>query len=38
MKTYVVTSSVTFVPKNYDDFIAPLAKSPHVAGLIIIDN
>lgn len=38
MKTLLVTSAVTFVPDNYDDFVAPLAQSPHIEGLIIIDN
>lgn len=38
MKTLLVTSAVTFVPNNYDDFVAPCAQSPHIEGLIIIDN
>lgn len=38
MKTLLVTSSVTFVPDNYDGFILPMAKNPHVEGLIVIDN
>ena len=38
MKTLLVTSAVTFVPKNYDTFILAMAESPHVEGLLIVDN
>ncbi|MGZ3770201.1 MAG: formyltransferase family protein [Bdellovibrio sp.] len=38
MKTLLITSAVTFVPRNYDEFIAPMAENSHIAGLIIIDN
>lgn len=38
MKTVLVTSAVTFVPHNYDDFVISMAASPQISGLIIIDN
>lgn len=38
MKALVITSAVTFVPDNYDDLILGLAKSPHVQGLVVINN
>lgn len=38
MKTLLVTSRVTFVPNNYDDFILPLLESPWVHGLMVVDN
>ncbi len=38
MKALLVTSAVTFVPRNYDDFVLSLADDPRIAGLIIVDN
>ncbi|KYG66030.1 hypothetical protein AZI86_02890 [Bdellovibrio bacteriovorus] len=38
MRTWVVTSAVTFVPDNYEDLILPLAHDPHIEGLLILDN
>lgn len=38
MKTWLVSSAITFVPQNYDGFLRPLAQNPHVEGLIILDN
>ncbi|MBV2169532.1 MAG: hypothetical protein KUL82_12575 [Bdellovibrio sp.] len=38
MRTLLVTSAVTFVPKNYDGLVLPLAQNPHIEGLIVIDN
>lgn len=38
MRTWVVTSAVTFVPDNYEDLVLPLALDPHVEGLLILDN
>lgn len=38
MNAWLVTSAVTFVPKNYDGLVLPLAKDPHIQGLIVIDN
>lgn len=29
---------MTFVPDNYDGLVLPLADSPHVAGLLVLDN
>lgn len=38
MKTIVMTSALTFVPDNYDGFVLPLAQSPHVTGLVVLEN
>lgn len=38
MKTWIITSTLTFVPGNYTDLILPLAKHPEVAGLIMVEN
>lgn len=38
MKVLLITSELTFVPDNYDDFILPLLKSPHVQGLLLVQN
>lgn len=38
MNTIIITSSITFVPKNYRDFLSPLALNSHVKGIIIFDN
>lgn len=38
MKALVVTSRVTFVPRNYDILIAGLADCPQVGGLLVLDN
>lgn len=38
MKAWLVTSAVTFVPNNYDDFVLSMADCPQVAGLIVVDN
>ncbi|MGZ3779373.1 MAG: formyltransferase family protein, partial [Pseudobdellovibrionaceae bacterium] len=38
MKALLVTSAVTFVPENYEGFVAPLASNPQIDGLILIDN
>jgi methionyl-tRNA formyltransferase len=38
MRTLLITSAVTFVPRNYDDMIAGLAECPQVAGLLVLDN
>jgi folate-dependent phosphoribosylglycinamide formyltransferase PurN len=38
MKTFLVSSTVTFVPGNYEGFINHLAKSDRVHGLILIEN
>lgn len=38
MKVLVVTSQVTFVPRNYDDLIGGLAECPHVGGLLALNN
>lgn len=38
MKTLLATSALTFVPDNYDDLVLPLLESPHVGGLLLVDN
>lgn len=38
MRALLVTSAVTFVPENYDDFVLPMAEIPEVIGLLVIDN
>lgn len=38
MKTWLVTSAVTFVPNNYDDFVLSMADCDQIAGLIVVDN
>lgn len=38
MKALLVTSRVHFVPENYDEFVLPLLASPHVGGLLVVDN
>lgn len=38
MRTWLVTSAVTFVPDNYEDLVLPLAQNPHIEGLLILDN
>jgi methionyl-tRNA formyltransferase len=38
MKTLLVTSRITYVPKNYRDFTSCLALHPSVACLVIVDN
>lgn len=38
MNTLLVTSRVTFIPNNYNDFICSLASCRHISGLIILDN
>lgn len=38
MKCYIVSSTITFVPNNYEDFVIGIANNPHVQGLILIEN
>ena len=38
MRALLVTSAVTFVPRNYDDFVCAMAESPHVGGLLVLEN
>ncbi len=38
MKTLLVTSEVTFVPRNYDDVVIGLAACPQVGGLLVLRN
>lgn len=38
MRTWLVTSAVTFVPDNYEDLVLPLAQDPHIEGLLILNN
>lgn len=38
MKCYIVSSTITFVPNNYEDFVVGMAADPHVQGLILIEN
>lgn len=38
MKTWIVTSTLTFAPENYNGLILPLAKHPDVAGLVMVEN
>jgi methionyl-tRNA formyltransferase len=38
MKCVIVTSDVTYIPRNYSDFTKRLAENDHVVGLILISN
>jgi folate-dependent phosphoribosylglycinamide formyltransferase PurN len=38
MRVLLVTSAVTFVPNNYDDFVTAMAKDPRIVGLLVIEN
>ncbi|RME72134.1 MAG: hypothetical protein D6776_09310 [Planctomycetota bacterium] len=38
MRALLVTSRVTFVPRNYDDLVCGLADAPEVAALLELDN
>ncbi len=38
MRTVLVTSSLTFVPENYDRMVCEIAKHPDIVGLIVLDN
>lgn len=38
MKALLVTSSVTFVPKNYDELVIGLAECSEIGGLLILKN
>lgn len=38
LRALLVTSQVTFVPNNYDDLVIGLAKCPHIAGLLVLQN
>ncbi|WP_413560581.1 formyltransferase family protein [Bdellovibrio sp. HCB209] len=38
MKTFLVSSTVTFVPENYEAFVNSLADSDKIHGLILIEN
>ena len=38
MKALLVTSSVTFIPRNYDDLVCGVASCPEVGGLLVLDN
>jgi methionyl-tRNA formyltransferase len=38
MKVLIVTSQVTFVPRNYNDLVIGLAAHQHVAGMVEIKN
>lgn len=38
MRALIVTSSVTFVPENYNRLVCGLAQQPEVVGLIELDN
>jgi methionyl-tRNA formyltransferase len=38
VRAVLVTSRVTFVPDNYDGLVVAMAASPHVAGLLVLDN
>ncbi len=38
MRTVLVTSSLTFVPENYDRMVCEMAKHPDIVGLIVLDN
>ncbi len=38
MRTLLVTSQVTFVPRNYDDLIISLAAHSEICGLVVIQN
>lgn len=38
MRALLVTSQLTFVPRNYDDVAVGLAGCPHLAGLLVLRN
>ena len=38
MKALLVTSGVTFVPRNYDDLVVGMASCPQIGGLLVLDN
>ncbi len=38
MRCFIVSSTLTFVPENYEAFVTPLAENEHVAGLILVKN
>ncbi len=38
MRTVLVTSSLTFVPENYDRMVCEMAKHSDIVGLIVLDN
>lgn len=38
MKAWLVTSTLTFVPENYNRFILKIAQHPDIVGLIMIEN
>ncbi len=38
LRALLVTSRVTFVPENYSQLVCELAKAPHIAGCIVVDN
>jgi methionyl-tRNA formyltransferase len=38
LRALLVTSRVTFVPGNYDDLVCGIADSPHIVGLLELDN
>jgi methionyl-tRNA formyltransferase len=38
MKALLVTSQVTFVPRNYDDFVVGMATCPQIGGLLVLEN
>lgn len=38
MRTLIVTSSLTFVPENYDRMICSVIDHPSVIGIVVLDN
>ncbi len=38
MRALVVTSSITFVPENYNRLVCGLATHPHIVGMVELDN
>lgn len=38
MKCFIVSSTITFVPNNYDDFVIGSASNQYIQGLILIEN
>jgi len=38
VKTLLVTSQVTFVPRNYDELVGALAACPQIGGLLVLRN
>jgi hypothetical protein len=38
MKALLVTSWVTFIPRNYNDLVCGMAACPEVGGLLVLDN